>query len=584
MIQKIKRAYSGISFTFRLLFILLVISNVFIIAFQFVTYRKLKTDEIRNSYVKLQEDMILVQEYIDRYAGNIKSLLYSVGSMEHLFTVEPKEAGRILGRMEDYNVSLVKALYIINDSGDILTGDQYLLEIAGESPLTKIMKGHEFLPDVFQCIEPYDSAISNRTVAVIWPMEGNRMVAAELDLSMVENGISRILGRPYMTYAVLSKENQTVFFQRQNHLITESKGRYPVDIDKDDLGAVTELDLAVSGGRLPDDIRFKITDTSNYFSWNVHIVFDRELLVHRVGEIFISSYMNTWIFLALLLIGLLISVYCYTKPIRLLERHMRTVREEDDLVEIPVYRRDEIGRLCSSYNNLIRNMKTMVVDLRESEQNKKEYELKMLRSQIGPHFLYNTLSCISSLARQKRVDEVRESIGRLTRLLAFSFDKQGECVTVKQEMQGIDNYIYIQKMRYGEVFSVAYQVEERCLDACVLKLLLQPLVENCIFHGLLPADAGRKMKIKIKIRMSQGCLKIWIMDNGIGIEKERYESILNGTTYKKINDRFSNVGLSNVHQRLKLHFGDGYGVRIASKPGMGTIMCLTMPFQMMQQE
>ena len=124
------------------------------------------------------------------------------------------------------------------------------------------------------------------------------------------------------------------------------------------------------------------------------------------------------------------------------------------LAKLTVTRRDEIGRLMQSYNAMLDRIQSQLQKTKSAEKQKKEYELKMLRSQIAPHFLYNTLACISSLAKQQRIDEVRETIRSLVKLLSFSFDKESEYVSVEEELEGLRMYMHIQQVRYGDKISI----------------------------------------------------------------------------------------------------------------------------------
>ncbi|MGV2788445.1 sensor histidine kinase, partial [Clostridium perfringens] len=127
-------------------------------------------------------------------------------------------------------------------------------------------------------------------------------------------------------------------------------------------------------------------------------------------------------------------------------------------------RMDEIGRLTQSYNAMLERLQSLLRKTKKAEEQQKEYELKMLRSQIAPHFLYNTLACISSLAKQQRIDELRDTIRSLVKLLSFSFDKQSEYVSLEEELEGLRMYMHIQQVRYGEQYQFMIDINPDLLQ------------------------------------------------------------------------------------------------------------------------
>jgi len=248
---------------------------------------------------------------------------------------------------------------------------------------------------------------------------------------------------------------------------------------------------------------------------------------------------------------------------------MRSITNISSLTKIENNRSDEIGQLIKSYNYMIDNIHRLMHDVRV-------YELKMLRSQIGPHFLYNTLSCISILAKQQKLTEVRQTINSLINLLSFSFDRQDEFVELKDELSSLEDYIYIQKIRFGDIFEYKVDIGKNCETCLIPKLTLQPIVENSILHGIM-ANSSKLKKIIIKARIHNNKLIILVYDNGIGMSNKKIKELLDLTDEKNRHKRFSSIGISNINQRMILYYGPEYQLKIRSSTGNGTVVRITIP-------
>jgi sensor histidine kinase YesM len=257
------------------------------------------------------------------------------------------------------------------------------------------------------------------------------------------------------------------------------------------------------------------------------------------------------------------------RPIRTMVLKMRSIRTLSDLSEINGSKWGEVGQITDSFNFMMRT----IVQLKNDSQ---IYELKMLRSQIGPHFLYNTLSCISLMTKQRREKEVQSTIRSLIDLLSFSFDRQGEFVTLNAELKNVENYIDIQKIRLGSIFTCEIKISNQCGSCLIPKLTLQPIVENAIMHGVITKTASEK-KVFIRAKRYGQDLVVFIIDNGMGMDKETIRLIMDTADKLNEKERFSGIGIRNVDQRLKLYYGNNYGLKIKSRPGTGTIVRIAIP-------
>ena len=220
-----------------------------------------------------------------------------------------------------------------------------------------------------------------------------------------------------------------------------------------------------------------------------------------------------------------------------------------------------------------------LVDMRvASEKEKKNLEIKMLQAQINPHFLYNTLDSIRWIAIIQKNNGIVKVVTSLSSLLKNMAKGFNEKVTLKQELDFLADYIVIEKIRYVELFDVEIHVEpEELYQAKIIKLTLQPLVENAIFSGIEPS--GRNGVVEIHARKSDGDLCITVRDNGIGMDKEKAKQLLQDTEKVK-SSSMSGIGLPNVDRRIKLVYGEAYGLSIQSEPGQYTQITVRLPLEM----
>ncbi|SJZ49256.1 sensor histidine kinase [Selenihalanaerobacter shriftii] len=210
----------------------------------------------------------------------------------------------------------------------------------------------------------------------------------------------------------------------------------------------------------------------------------------------------------------------------------------------------------------------------EVEKNLQQAELKALQSQMNPHFLFNSLNVIARLAYLEGADETKEMVHSLSDLLRYSLRRE-EIVTLREELKYIKDYIKIQKARFGEKMEFTIDVDSSLFRYKIPFMSLQPLVENAIIHGLEPK--GEDEIIKILSEEDDDKLTIKIIDNGIGIEEDKIQEIIECRERKVTETHTSGMGINNVHQRLQHYYGPKYGVKIYSDKGKGTEVHISFP-------
>lgn len=265
-----------------------------------------------------------------------------------------------------------------------------------------------------------------------------------------------------------------------------------------------------------------------------------------------------------------------TRPIKKLITNIRLVEQgQFERVE-EIRSRDEIGHLSNRFQRMSHELKRLVKRIQLEEQDKAAAEMRALQSQINPHFLYNTLGSVKWIATMQQADKIVEMTDALIEMLSYAARAEGSVVTVRDELENLANYMAIQKVRYYNRIHMVIDAEEEALHCCMPKLILQPLVENAIFHGLASQEEGGVVNVKVR-RMTDNVV-IEVHDNGAGIDQETLRSIRMSLAGREDDKQLENIGLNNVMRRLKLHYGKKHRMEVESGAGIGTTFCITVPY------
>ncbi|WP_164716569.1 cache domain-containing sensor histidine kinase [Paenibacillus whitsoniae] len=261
----------------------------------------------------------------------------------------------------------------------------------------------------------------------------------------------------------------------------------------------------------------------------------------------------------------------FMKPIRVLVVKMSRVMDGNLNTKIEASGSAETVTLGRTFNHMMDQIKLLIRETEEKEKAKQQAEFAALQSQINPHFLINTLNAIKLMAMISGVDNIRHMTQALIRLVSSSFNRGGKLIPLEEEIENLKMYIFIMETRYGHKFDVKWDVDPAVAGTYVLKLLLQPILENAITHGLAAKDAGGV--IDITMRKAEGRLLIAISDNGQGMTDAQLAQL----TASDREHTFSGMGVLNVHKRILLHYGDEYGVALERLEPTGTRVNLALP-------
>lgn len=286
--------------------------------------------------------------------------------------------------------------------------------------------------------------------------------------------------------------------------------------------------------------------------------------------------------------SVLFVVYRVTNPLRTLTRLLAKVNPDGPMPYYHAASDDEIGKLGKSYNMLGMHIKRLKEQLIRQEARKKEADIRALQAQIHPHFLYNTLSSVHWMALMRGEKPIADMVGALSHFLQFSLNRGSEYCQVAQEVAHIRSYIQIQQIRYPGQIEPDLIVDQQLQDKWMLKLLLQPLIENAIIHGILKKkDGGR---ITVYLRHAGGRMHVLVADDGAGMAEQRLRELRHALSLSRLRDEDgdsdkesltsdsgSGYGLRNVAERLLLHYGPDACLTVDSRLNAGTQFSFTIP-------
>jgi len=308
------------------------------------------------------------------------------------------------------------------------------------------------------------------------------------------------------------------------------------------------------------------------FGWKIVGVSYANELVDNQNEVLLSIvFLGTICIIIAIIISLFLSQRV-TQPIKRLQGYMKEVENGNFDIHVPVSKTIEIQRFARAFNMMVGKIKELMTQTVSDQEQKRKSEISALQAQINPHFLYNTLDSIVWMAESNKSREVVLMTSALAKLFRSSISKDDELVAIRTEIEHITNYLMIQKMRYKNKLDYHIEISELVLEYRIIKIIMQPLIENAIYHGI-------KMKqgpgfIRIASEETQTDIIVIIEDNGNGMDEEKLKSLLLSTA---VMESGRGIGVRNVHERLKLYYGEKYGLTYHSVLGVGTTVYIRIP-------
>ena len=546
-----------------------------------------RTSVFENSSLYTQTIIQQMNQNIDSYIDYMENISYLVSSNEdvqsYLFGEEtdPEARGRILNqfktildsRSDILNLGIIgengrmlinNAQRLTNPDLDIHTQEWYTNALEGSassylssSHVQHIISGERpWVITLSRGIRNKSSKSENQKEGVFF-IDLNYSAISELcNQSMVGN----------QGYAfILDADGNIVYHPQQQQLYNE------LQTENISLIMGTDKDTVLSGKGSAEKL-YSIS-RSEKTGWTVVDCVRVEELLRKSNK---AQSLYVLVAMGLMIVALFFSRFIsrsITQPIQQLCDSMARVQEGDFSVsDVVVDSQNEIGSLTKSFNVMTHRIQDLMEQNIREQEAKRKSELKALQSQINPHFLYNTLDSIIWMAEGKKNEEVVLMTASLARLLRQSISNEDEVVSIGQEVEYARGYLTIQKMRYKDKMEFQIDVDPSILHIPLIKLVLQPVIENAIYHGLKYKES--KGLLMVKGFRKNGNAVLQVTDNGVGMDQETLDHIYEK---HKVNYQSNGVGVYNVQKRLQLYYGSEYGITYESEKGVGTTATITIP-------
>src|SRR5690554_4520876 len=403
-------------------------------------------------------------------------------------------------------------------------------------------------------------------------IQGNVRCILMIDIKVEEirDILNRISTVSQLQIAILNDKNELI--------VGSDNLQYEKFLDNDSVLEISNTRKGTLHYEVNANKYLLLYDTSYVSGWKFMAYTQDSVLVAKAEQIKnISLTVGLVSIIPTLMLSIFLSVRL-TNPINKLYNSMEEVKNKNFNVYLHPSGHDEINRLTQNFNSMVKRIRNLIIKEYEADLRRKEAGLKALEAQINPHFLYNTLETISSIAYLEGIPEITTISKSLSQLFRYSINNHRRLVTLGDEMYHTLNYINIQKIRYGDKFSVVFEVNAELKDLNVIKLILQPLIENSIKHGLHSMKSGGLITVKAKTEGNT--LLIEVKDNGVGINHNKLMEIkkhLNNNSIHNSYETEKSIGLANVHFRIRHYYGIDYGLSLESKEGSGAKITVKLP-------
>ena len=396
---------------------------------------------------------------------------------------------------------------------------------------------------------------------------GSGVLLVDMKYSVIEDVLKQINDSSEgIYYYMISRDGQMIYHPRKTEMAR---------------GLFEENSLKASGY---EEGTYEITTNGHkesvvvgniaYTGWKLIGVVPESVQTARINNFRYYIFTTIMVLMMMLLEGNRLISRKISKPIRKLDESVKTY-EAGGKPDIYIGGSSEIRHLGYSVQRSYERIETLMGEIIRQQNERRKSELDALQSQINPHFLYNTLESITWMVEAQKNEEAVIMISELAKLLRVSLSRGKTIIPVKDELQHSRSYMNIQLMRYKERFQMEFQTDKEIEDYCIVKLVIQPILENAIYYGVGNMDEDDEGKITVRGEKKEDDIYIIIEDNGMGMRKEVLENILKDNN--KVPKHGSGVGVINVHSRIQLMFGEQYGLEIYSEPDEGTRVVIHIP-------
>ncbi len=571
----------GLQSTIMLAFSVISISIMLILGVvMYFKFSALTRQEVVQSTQKLMEQ---TRENLEDYLVDMRQVsdaVYYNVIKENDFSSREKVIPQEMNLIYEANKSNLRSIAVYNNYGSLMAAEPVALQ--KEDPdvtrqdwykqaIGEMENMHFSTPHIQNLFDDatrrYYWVISlSRAVELVdqgVPCSGVLLV--DMDYSAISRMMQQINKTYNGQYYYLCDGNGEIIYHTKQLQI--SKG-----ISAENNGKVSKYKDGVYEEKFAGEQRKLIVNTVSYTGWKLVGVIPYSTFTHGLFSI------RYFIMMLMLLMAMMLAVINrvvstrISRPILKLDASVRKY-EAGEKPEIYIGGSQEIRHLGYSIQRSYEQIDTLMHEIVLEQNERRKSELDALQSQINPHFLYNALDSITWMVEGERNDDAVFMISELAKLFRISLSKGQTVIRLQDELQHAKSYMNIQKIRYKNIFSIQFDIEEGLGDYCSVKLILQPILENAINYGVNCMDDCGEIKVTGKLK--DGMILLSVSDNGIGMTEE--EVRLSLTDSKRVHKHGSGVGLVNVNHRIQILFGKEYGLQVESEPDEGTTVSILFP-------
>lgn len=561
--------------------------KLFIICLSFVLTSVTIISHLSSQFVKAQvverdQEFIVqilskVNEYLALNFSSIQTILFSVDSFLDSGEYDELRFHKHLDTLYTMNLQSISNVYVIKSDYSMI-GGRTITRIVNEplpelEPVYRDTKADKISTTISK---PYQSRFSGWTVTVSRVSRSNPslVIAADINIDELEEKLLQIHAEEQIQLYIVENSGSIIATSRQDSVLVRKSTRIG-DTPTEQIISDNRDSMFIPNQSQAENLLIK--RHSPTYNWVLVAVSDGARLsrtLHKIDR----HFMNLIIIglLLSLLIAVMITRYI-RRPVLGLTRKMKQVEQGKLDVRIATKRKDEFGYLSKSFDKMLNQINDLFMSLSKNKEWQKKLEIQVLQAQINPHFLYNTLGAISNVVRLGHLEQVDPVIRSLISILEYGIKDPSYQVPLKEELRNVKDYVTIQNIRYQREFRIVEAIDPRLLEIHVFRMFLQPIVENSIFHGY---RGGREEgDIRISAFTDGRLLIIEIEDDGIGVSKEKRDTLLEpeepamepGIVQRR------KIGLANIHGRIRLHYGEQYGIRLMDT-NKGTCVRVELPY------
>ncbi|MDR6551153.1 sensor histidine kinase [Paenibacillus qinlingensis] len=573
-----------LSLTQKLITVFVILITVPIVAISMISYSSYSKSIETNTALYVNQISQKILERVDQYVSDIKrvtgSQIYMQDIQESL--ANPNKTVEENNRLQNFVKGLnslkndTESVYIFDNYGnmydstknDTIRADirqqavdlrQQVRNAQGSSIVISTQKMRMGQTDKYYFSIARELKNTNS-------LEGIGMIIFDSRIQVIADAVRELDAVTEGRTMVIDDQNTVIYDSEQKWISTNVAGN---DLVQKAVGAQGSFKVTIEGKTYLTSYT-----TSEVTGWKQIVLIPVDHLTEETRVTRDFTMILVLLSITVALVTSAIIAIALTRPLRTLMRTMKQVNKENLDVQIPVKYSDEFGILAKHFNNMIRRINELVEEVYQTQNRKREAELRSLQHQINPHFIYNTLEVIRMTAEVKRDYEISEMTYNLGELLRYGILRGTDQVTIKKELDHLDKYLSLQNFRFSKDIQLAMNISQAHLNYPVIKLLFQPIVENAILHGFEMKEED--CLITISSYEDKQAIYFTVRDNGCGMEEGQLRIIRNAMLGVQQENR-SNIGIANVNERIVLQYGAPFGLRVDSEIEVGTTVTIVLP-------